>query len=266
MGRNLPGRTTKLRAGSTTGHTAGSIGADEDPARLPDVPGAGRSGPWRVRAQPRRAAGRARPRRSSAPCSTAAAWASRSTSGWRARRASAARRFDPDVVYAHFLFPTGLIGAIAGRAPLVVTAHGRDVRNVGWLPESAPRRGSSRGARPRSSRSPTIYAASSRQKCRRREGRPRWSTRVSTSSASPSNLRPRARRAIVCIASLIERKNVLRLARAFERLGTGTLTFVGVGPLRAELEGRPGIELSARCRTTRFRRRSPPPTSSASRA
>src|SRR2546428_6218052 len=44
------------------------------------------------------------------------------------------RRFRPDVVYAHFLVPTGLIGALVGRAPLVVTAHGRDVRNIGWLP------------------------------------------------------------------------------------------------------------------------------------
>src|SRR5919106_1172255 len=46
----------------------------------------------------------------------------------------AARSFRPDVVYAHFLVPTGLIAALAGRAPLVVTAHGRDVRNVGALP------------------------------------------------------------------------------------------------------------------------------------
>src|SRR5436190_19450552 len=46
----------------------------------------------------------------------------------------ASRRFRPDVVYAHFLVPTGLIAALAGRAPLVVTAHGRDVRNIGWRP------------------------------------------------------------------------------------------------------------------------------------
>src|SRR5438128_1601362 len=46
----------------------------------------------------------------------------------------AARRFRPDVVYAHFLVPTGLIAALASRAPLVVTAHGRDVRNVGTIP------------------------------------------------------------------------------------------------------------------------------------
>ena len=47
---------------------------------------------------------------------------------------ASSRRFKPDVVYAHFLFPTGLIGALAGGAPLVVTAHGRDVRNVGAIP------------------------------------------------------------------------------------------------------------------------------------
>ena len=49
-----------------------------------------------------------------------------------ARRTLRARR--PDVVYAHFLVPAGLIAALAGRAPLVVTAHGRDVRNVGAIP------------------------------------------------------------------------------------------------------------------------------------
>src|SRR6201995_546946 len=40
----------------------------------------------------------------------------------------------PDVVYAHFLVPSGLIASLAGRAPLVVTAHGRDVRNIGAIP------------------------------------------------------------------------------------------------------------------------------------
>ena len=39
-----------------------------------------------------------------------------------------------DVVYAHFLVPTGLSAALFGRAPLVVTAHGRDVRNIGAYP------------------------------------------------------------------------------------------------------------------------------------
>jgi hypothetical protein len=50
----------------------------------------------------------------------------------RTRKASG--RFRPDVVYAHFLVPSGLIAALAGRAPLVLTAHGRDVRNVGAVP------------------------------------------------------------------------------------------------------------------------------------
>jgi glycosyltransferase involved in cell wall biosynthesis len=47
----------------------------------------------------------------------------------------------------------------------------------------------------------------------------------------------------VCVGSLIERKNVIRLAHAFERLGEGTLTFAGDGPLRAELEGRKDVQL-----------------------
>ena len=48
----------------------------------------------------------------------------------------------------------------------------------------------------------------------------------------------------VCVGSLSERKNVLRLARAFERRGEGSLAFVGDGPLRPALEGRPGIHLA----------------------
>jgi glycosyltransferase involved in cell wall biosynthesis len=55
---------------------------------------------------------------------------------------------------------------------------------------------------------------------------------------------PNGKPRYLCVGSLIERKNVLRLAEAFERLGEGTLTFVGDGPLRPQLEGRPGIELT----------------------
>ena len=50
------------------------------------------------------------------------------------RAARTARTFRPDVVYAHFLVPAGLIAALSSRAPLVVTAHGQDVRNVGAIP------------------------------------------------------------------------------------------------------------------------------------
>jgi glycosyltransferase involved in cell wall biosynthesis len=52
--------------------------------------------------------------------------------------------------------------------------------------------------------------------------------------------------AYLCVGSLTERKNVLRLARAFERGGEGTLTFLGDGPLRPQLAGRPGIVLAGR--------------------
>ena len=41
-----------------------------------------------------------------------------------------ARRFRPDVVYAHFLVPAGLCAVLAGRAPVVLTAHGQDVENA----------------------------------------------------------------------------------------------------------------------------------------
>jgi hypothetical protein len=49
--------------------------------------------------------------------------------GLLARTLALARRRRPDVVYAHYLVPTGLIAA-ATRRPFVVTAHGTDVRNT----------------------------------------------------------------------------------------------------------------------------------------
>jgi glycosyltransferase involved in cell wall biosynthesis len=49
--------------------------------------------------------------------------------------------------------------------------------------------------------------------------------------------------AYLCVGSLTGRKNVLRLAEAFGRLGEGTLTFAGDGPLRPSLEGRDRIRL-----------------------
>ncbi len=52
--------------------------------------------------------------------------------------------------------------------------------------------------------------------------------------------------AFLCLGSLSERKNVLRLARAVEQLGRGELVFVGDGPLREALEGRPRVTLVGR--------------------
>jgi glycosyltransferase involved in cell wall biosynthesis len=157
---------------------------------------------------------------------------------------TAARRFQPDVVYAHFLVPTGLIGALAGRAPLVVTAHGRDVRNVGWLP------GIRAATRFVARRAVVIIAVSDylRRELEAKVPEARGKTEVVDSGVDLERFTPQPAPEgaphYLCIGSLIQRKNVLRLARAFERLGDGTLTFVGDGPLRGELEGRPGIELT----------------------
>ncbi len=85
--------------------------------------------------------------------------------------------------------------------------------------------------------------------------RPRWWTAASTSSALRSRDADEARAEIgwndtgthfLCLGGLSERKNVLRLARAFERRGEGSLTFVGDGPLRPALTGRDGIHLAGR--------------------
>jgi len=161
-----------------------------------------------------------------------------------ARTLQAARRFRPDVVYAHFLVPAGLTAALASRAPLVVTAHGRDVRNVGTIPGIAAltRRTVARAA--------AVIAVSDylRGELEAKVPEARGKTvvidsgvdleRFSVEPAPPDGPR------FLCLGALTERKNVVRLADAFERFGDGTLTFVGDGPLRARLAGRPKVELA----------------------
>jgi glycosyltransferase involved in cell wall biosynthesis len=157
-----------------------------------------------------------------------------------------ARRFRPDVVYAHFLVPTGLIAALAGRAPLVVTAHGRDVRNVGWIP------GIGAATRFVVRRAAAVIAVSDylRRELEAKVPDARGKTEVVDSGVDVERFTvepaPAGPSRYLCVGSLIERKNVLRLARAFERLGDGTLTFVGDGPLRSQLERRDGIEVTGR--------------------
>ena len=159
---------------------------------------------------------------------------------------AAARRFQPDVVYAHFLVPTGLIGAIAGGAPLVVTAHGRDVRNVGWLP------GIGFATRFVVRRASAVIAVSDylRRELETKVPEARGKTEVVDSGVDLERFFvtpvPEGDPRFLCIASLIPRKNVLRLADAFARVGRGTLTFIGDGPLRAQLQGRSRVELVGR--------------------
>ena len=149
------------------------------------------------------------------------------------RRARAART--PDVVYAHFLVPSGAV-ALLGGAPLVVTAHGRDVRNVGTLP------GVQTATRAVVRRAAAVVAVSEylRRELELKVPEARGKTEVVSSGVDLARfaLRPAAPDgpAFLCVGSLIPRKNVVRLARAWRGVGEGTLTFVGDGPLRREVE------------------------------
>jgi glycosyltransferase involved in cell wall biosynthesis len=161
--------------------------------------------------------------------------------------ARAARRAPrPDVVYAHFLVPAGLIAALAQRAPLVVTAHGRDVRNVGAIP------GVAAATRFTVRRAATVIAVSDylRRELEAKVPDARGKTEVVDSGVDlelfPVLPAPERMPSFVCVGSLTERKNVVRLARAFERLGEGELTFVGDGPLRQDLEGRRDVRVVGR--------------------
>jgi len=171
---------------------------------------------------------------------------------------AAARRRRPDVVFTHFLFPTGAAGALAAlaaRAPLVVMAHGQDVANLGSI----------RGVTPATRwvvRRATTVIANSRWLAGRLGQRvppAAAKTEVVDCGVDLEAFYPRpaasARRglcwdgdgpAFLCVGSLIRRKNVVRLADAFERLGRGRLAFIGDGPLRGGLEVRAGVHVGGR--------------------
>ncbi|HEX4680954.1 MAG TPA: glycosyltransferase [Gaiellaceae bacterium] len=161
------------------------------------------------------------------------------------RRVRAAPR--PDVVWAHFLVPAGLIASKV-RAPLVVTAHGRDVRNIGAIP------GVAHFTRDVVRHASTVIAVSEYLRHELEERLPEacGKTEVVNSGVDLDRFRPvePAERlespAFVHVGSLTERKNVVRLADAFALFGRGSLTFVGDGPLRAQLEGRNGVRIVGR--------------------
>jgi glycosyltransferase involved in cell wall biosynthesis len=171
---------------------------------------------------------------------------------------AAASRFRPDVVFAHFLFPSGGAGALAARAagaPLVVMAHGQDVANIGRIPGI---RAATRWVLGRSS----AVIANSRWLADRLIGEiPAAEPKIEIADCGVDlqtfSPRPAAEArselgwdgegpAFICVGSLIERKNVVRLADAFASLGRGRLAFVGDGPLRGALEGRPEVTLTGR--------------------
>lgn len=168
---------------------------------------------------------------------------------------AARRAFTPDVVYAHFLLPAGLWAVLAGRAPVVLTAHGQDVEN-------ARRSGLVRaGTRLAIGRASTVIAVSRWLGDRLVEAVPAAAGKleivdcgVDVERFAPAD-RAAARAELglpsegtvfLCVGTLSERKNVLALARAVERRGDGTLVLVGEGPLREALERRPRVLLVGR--------------------
>jgi glycosyltransferase involved in cell wall biosynthesis len=161
-----------------------------------------------------------------------------------AKKTVAAAR--PDVVYAHFLVPSGLIASLAGGAPLVVTAHGRDVRNIGAIP------GVATATRLVVRRAVTVICVSEylRRELETKLPESRGKIEVVSSGVDRELFTvaeaPPGPPAFLCVGALDERKNVVRLADAFVRIGDGTLTFAGDGPLRSELEGRERVRLLGR--------------------
>ncbi len=170
-----------------------------------------------------------------------------------------ARSFRPDVVFAHFLFPAGVAGALASfaaGAPLVVMAHGRDVRNLSAVP------GVRAVTRLALRRAGAVIANSGflREELVRHIPEVAARTEVIDSGVDLERFRGRdaeeARAEVgwedgagaryLFVGTLDERKNVVRLARAFERLGRGSLYVVGDGPARAELGGVAGVRLVGR--------------------
>ncbi len=147
------------------------------------------------------------------------------------RARSLARRSPPDVIYAHYLVPSGLIG-LACRRPVVVTAHGGDVRNA--------LRGGLLGALSRLvvGRSAAVICVS-RYLAGQLPGHPGRleviDCGVDTTRFTPSERAPGPGPRFLYVGSLTERKNVRRLLQAFQQVGEGSLTFVGGGPLDAEL-------------------------------
>jgi len=166
----------------------------------------------------------------------------------------AARRQRPDVVFAHFLFPAGAAGAAAAaaaRAPLVVMAHGNDVQNA------RRSRGLALATRAVTNRASALIANSRWLAGRLGPVRPPVDIidcGVDLEVFAPRPAAPAraelgwgtATPAFLAVGSLIERKRVVELADAFASLGRGSLAFVGDGPLREQLDGRPGVHLVGR--------------------
>src|SRR5688572_29574747 len=158
---------------------------------------------------------------------------------------SVARAFRPDVVYAHFLAPAGVVAGLSSRAPLVVTAHGQDVANA--VSNVVMRRATRWLCR----RAAAVVAVSGylRRELERAVPEARGKTEVVDCGVDVERFAvapaPDGPTSYLFVGTLTERKNVERLADAFERTAdeNATLTLVGDGPLRPALFGRRGVKL-----------------------
>jgi glycosyltransferase involved in cell wall biosynthesis len=164
-----------------------------------------------------------------------------------AREARRVRKsFRPDVIYTHFLVPAGIAGALSSRAPLVVTAHGQDVANA--VSSRAIRRATSWLCR----RAASVVCVSGYLRDELVRAVPEAAGKIEVVDCGVDIERfavadaPDGPPTYLFVGTLSERKNVVRLAEAFDRLAddAATLTFVGDGPLRPALEGRPGVRVA----------------------
>lgn len=168
--------------------------------------------------------------------------------GLLGRTLARARR--SEVIYAHYLFPTGAIAAVAGaltRTPVVLTAHGQDVANLdrSWL---------ARATAPGLRRADTVIAVSGHLADRLRAARPdlervevinmgvnmdRFGPTDRTAARDRLGL-PRHGHLVLAVGGLTERKNPLTLLQAVARLRHTRpdlrLAFVGDGPLAAAVD------------------------------
>jgi D-inositol-3-phosphate glycosyltransferase len=159
-----------------------------------------------------------------------------------------ATRGRPDVVYAHYLLPAGVIAATAAAAahvPLVLTAHGRDVRNVAENPAIRV----ATGAAVR--RASAVIAVSGwlRDELHRELPQAKGKTEVIDCGVDLLRFAPRPQgdararlgldglpgKLVVYVGGMDERKNVVRLRDAVLAIPDATLLAVGDGPLRSEL-------------------------------
>lgn len=178
--------------------------------------------------------------------------------GFAARTVSRIVTMRPDVVYVHFLFPAGLwaaLGCILARRKFVITAHGRDVRNI--TEKSALVRRLSRFV-VRRAHSIICVSAYLGAALERAIPETRGHIEIIDSGVDTDRFAPQeqavARQKLglggrvtggefLFVGTFDERKNVLRLVEAWQQLGQGRLTLVGDGPLRAQLQQVEGVQL-----------------------